>query len=155
MQFRRINHKNVSLLLNFQVFVIFCFWRHSNPFSPRKNISCIFPSTTRFPVPCGKNWQLSQAFAALLCCQARSAALGYFECPLSSGTAAKQGLSHHGTSIILKGIGTPHASLCQSVSSTSSLENQPILSGHKFKVRGITQEGQNPNQNNKQEIAPS
>ena len=32
--------------------------------------------------------------------------LSYFECPVSSGTAAEQGLSHHDISTILRGKGT-------------------------------------------------
>lgn len=42
-------------LLNLQAFVIFCFWRCSNPFSPTMNVNCIFHSATQFPVPCCKD----------------------------------------------------------------------------------------------------
>lgn len=43
------NTKMLVPLLNLQVFVIFCFWRRSNPFSPRMNASSTVQPNSLFP----------------------------------------------------------------------------------------------------------
>lgn len=99
------NTKMLVPLLNLQVFVILCFWRRSNPFSPRMMQSCIFHSATLFPRV--KTAALTCLRSLTLLSGRLSCYLSYFECPLSSGAAAEQGLSHHGISTILRGKGTP------------------------------------------------
>lgn len=116
-------HKMLVPLLNFQVFVVFCFWRRSNLFSPRMNAKLHLPQCNPICLfPGVKTAALTRLHSLALLSGGLSCYLSYFECPLSSGAAAEQGLSHHGISTILRGKGTP-----SSYPLSVPLENKPSL----------------------------